>query len=365
MACEHLRAGGPYASSFRGRIHSLFTGTYQIALELKKREQEDRALRILFPLIAALDRSPSLYDSLKRGTLLEIAGIFQQCGHDWEAEQLLRRASSMQDGLPTGATDLPSTLLANSLFKTSETLRLVLTKVFQSTFGCESVPAELMVTNLQRAAKERNVNVIAAIWLQADRNYLSTPGSHQADMSPSGDLNWYSRGQVDQRLDVEARDFRCRTALFLAVDTGFNQVCFYLLQSIGADPNVRDSCGHTMLEIAAIGGHLQVVQYLVAAGAIINPVMTQCASSPLQAAVESAHSHAGLVECLLEKGADPRVRRPIDYKNAIEIADIKGLHGLAQRMRSLDDKQLPVSGFDIQSFTDYQRREEYIPEYGR
>ena len=348
MACEHLRAEGPYASSFRARIHSLFTRTYQIALELKKREQEDRALRILFPLIGALDRSPSLYDSLKRGALLEIAGIFQQCGHDWESEQLLRRASSMQDGSPTGTTDLPSTLLANSLFKTSETMRLVLTKVFQSAFGCESVPAELMVTNLQRAAKERNVNVVAAIWLQTDRNYLSAPGSHQADM-----------------VDVEARDFRCRTALFLAVDTGFNQVCYYLLQSIGADPNVRDSCGHTMLEIAAIGGNLQVVQYLVAAGAIINPVMTQCASSPLQAAVESAHSHDGLVECLLEKGADPRVRRPMDYKNAIEIADMKGLRGLAQRMRSLDDKQLPISGFDIPSFTDYKCREDNIPEYGR
>lgn len=365
MACEHLRAEGPYASSFRARIHVLFTGTYQIALKLKKREQEDRALRILFPLIGALDRSPSLYDSLKRTALLEIAGIFQQCGHDWESEQLLRRASSMQDGSPYGATDLPSTLLANSLFKTSEMMRLVLTKVFQSTFGCESVPAELVVTTLQRAAKERNVNVVAAIWLQADRNYLSRPTSQQPDVFPSGDLNWCSRRQVDQRLDVEARDFRCRTALFLAADTGLNQVCFYLLQTIGADPNVRDSCGHTMLELAAIGGHLQVVQYLVAAGAIINPVMTLCASSPLQAAVESAHSHAGLVECLLEKGADPRVRRPIDYKNAIEIADMKGLHKLAQRMRSLDDKPLPVSTLNIESFMDYQYREENISEYGR
>ena len=365
MACEHLRAEGPYASSFRARIHLLFTGTYRIALELKKREHEDRALRILFPLIGALERSPSLYDSLKRGTLLEIASIFQQCGHDWESEQLLRRASSMQDGSSTGVTDLPSTLLANSLLKTSETMRLVLTKVFQSAFGCESIPAELTVTNLHRAAKERNVNVVAAIWLQADRNYLSTPISHQPDVSPSADLDWYSRGQVDQGLDVEARDFRFRTALFLAADTGSNQVCFYLLETIGADPNVRDSCGHTMLEIAAIGGHLQVVQYLVAAGAIINPVTTCCASSPLQAAVESAHSHAGLAEFLLEKGADPHVRRSFDYKNAIEIADMKGLHELAQRMRSLDDKQLPVSGLDIQSFTDYQHRVEDIPGYGR
>ena len=363
MACEHLRAEGPYASSFRARIHLLFTGTYQIAIELRKREQEDRALRILFPLIGALERSPSLYDSLMRGALLDIAGIFQQCGHDWEAEQLLKRASSMQDGSSTGVSDLPSILLANSLLKTSEIMRLVLTKVFQSAFGCDSVPAELMITNLQRAAKERNVNVVAAIWMQANRNYSSTIMSHQPDRSPSADLNWCSRG-LDQGLDVDTRDFRCRTALFLAADTGFNQVCFYLLQTSGADPNVRDSCGHTMLEIAAIGGHLQVVQYLVAAGAIIDPVMTHCASSPLQAAVESAHSHAGLVEYLLEKGADPHVRRPSDYQNAIEIADMKGLHELARRMRSLDDKQLPISGLDLQTFVGYQGRVENIPEYG-
>ena len=347
MACEHLRAEGPYASSFRARIHLLFTRTYQIALELKKREQEDRALRILFPLIGALDRSPSLYDSLKRGALLDIAGMFQQCGHDWESEQLLRRASSMQDGSPTCTTDLPSTLLANSLSKTSGTMRLVLTKVFQSAFGCESVPAELMVTTLQRAAKERNLNVVAAIWSKANRRHLSAAMSQQPSLSPSRDLSWLSSDHVGQRLDVEARDFRYRTALFLAADTGLYQVCFFLLQTTGADPNARDSCGHTMLEVAAKGGHLQVVQYLVAAGAIVNPVMTLCASSPLQAAVESAHSHAGLVECLLEKGANPHMRRPSDYKNAIEIAEMKGLYQLAQRMRSLDDQQLPV--LEIQS----------------
>ena len=357
-ACEHFRAEGPYASSFKARIHLLFTGIYQIALELKKREQEDRALRILFPLIGALNRSPSLYDSLEQGVLVEIAGIFQQYGHDWESEQLLRRASSMQDEPPAGTTDLPSTLLANSLCKTSETIRLVLTKVLQSSPECDSVPAELKVTNLHRAAKERNVNVVAAIWLQADWNYLSTPISHQPIMSPSGDLDWGSGGQVDQRLDVEARDFRGRTALLLAADTGVYQVCFFLLQTSRADPNARDSCGHTVLEVAALGGHLHVVQYLVAAGAIINPVMTLCASSPLQAAVESAHSHARLVEYLLERGADPRVRRPFDNKNAIEIAEMKGLHELAQLMRSLDNQQLPVPALDIRSFADYQPREE-------
>lgn len=223
----------------------------------------------------------------------------------------------MQDEPPAGTTDLPSTLLANSLCKTSEKIRLVLTSP-----GCDTFPAELKVTNLHRAAKERNGNVVAAIWQQADWNYLSTPISHQS-----------SGGQVDQRLDVEARDFRGRTALFLAADTGVYQVCYFLLQTARADPNTRDSCGHTVLGVAAKGGHLQVVQYLVAAGAIVNPLMTSCASSPLQAAVESAHSHAGLIEYLLEERADPHVRRLFDYKNIIEIAETKGLYKLIQRMR--------------------------------
>ena len=335
IACEHLPSEGPYASSFTAMIHSLFTDTYLIALESRKREQEDRALRILFPLIGALNRNPSLYDSLKPDALTEIAGIFQQYGHDWESEQLLRRASSMQVEQPAATTDLSSTLLANSLSKTSETMRLVVAKGCQSDFGCESVPAEPTVTTFHRAAKERNVNVVAAVWSQAGWDYLSKFVSHQPDMFPSADLN----GQVDQRLDVEARDFRCRTALFLAADSGLYQVCYFLLQTALADPNARDSCGHTMLEIAAKGGHLEAVQYLVAAGAVINPVMTLCASSPLQAAVESPHSHAGLVEFLLGKGADPHVRRPSDSKNAIEIAKTKGLHELAQRMRSIKIKK--------------------------
>ena len=249
----------------------------------------------------------------------------------------------MQDSSPSGAPDTPSTLLAKSLFETSKTMRLVLAKVFQIDLGCDSVPAELMVTNLHRAAQERNSNVVAAIWLEADRSCLSAAIPNQPSLSDSVDPSLSCRNQVDLRLDVDARDFRCRTALFLAADTGLSQGCFFLLHTTGADPNVRDSCGHTMLEVAAMGGHLQVVQYLVAAGAIVNPVMTPCASSPLQAAVESAHSHVGLVECLLEKGADPHVRRPFDYKNAIEIAEAKGLHRLAQRMRSLNDQQPPFS----------------------
>ena len=333
---------------------------YQIALELNKREQEDRVLRILFGLISALDKGPSLYDSLKRDPLLRIASIFQQYGHAWESEHLLRRASSMQDYSPSGASIHPSILLANSLFQTSEMMRLILPKAFQGAFGCDNVPAELMVTSLHRAAKERNHHVIDVVWSQANRSYLSAAISNQPNLAHSVDTSWSCRDHVNQELNVEARDFRCRTALFLAADTGLSQVCYFLLQDTGADPNVRDSCGHTTLEVAAMGGHLQVVQYLIAAGAIVNPVMTHCASSPLQAAVESAQSHAGLVECLLEKGADPHVRRPFDYKNAIEIAEAKGLYQLAQRMRSLNDQKLPFLSLEIPSFENECRVQEFL-----
>ena len=354
-ACEHL-AEVPCASSFRARIHMLFIGTYLIALELDRREQEDRVLRILFPLIGALEKDPSLYDSLKREALLRIAGIFQQFGHDWESEQLLRRASSMQDYSPSSAKDIPSTLLAQSLLKTSETMRLVLSKAFQGAFGCDNIPAELMVTSLHRAAKEQNVNVVTAVSWEANRKSVSTAISAQASVFQLGDSSWSCRDHMVQNIDVEAHDFRHRTALFLAADYGLSQVCFFLLHTSGADPNIRDSCGHTTLEIAARGGHLQVVQYLISAGAIINPVMTYCASTPLQAAVESAHSHTGLVECLLENGADPHLRRPFDYKNAIEIAEAKGLHQLAQRMRCLNDQQ-PPSSLKYQSFANYECQE--------
>ena len=349
-ACEHLRAEQPYVSSFRARIHLLFVETYRIALELNKRDQEDRVLRILFPLISALDKNPSLYDSLKRDPLLKIAGIFQQFGHDWESERLLRKASSIQDTPPPVASDMPSTLLAKSLSKTSKTMRLVLGKVFQITLGCDSVPAELMITKLHRAAQEQNANVVTAIWLEENRSCSSAAIPNQSDMSSSVDPRSSCRDQVDHGLDVEAKDFRYRTALFLAADTGLSGGCFFLLYTTGADPNVRDSCGHTMLEIAAMGGHLQVVEYLVAAGAIVNPEMTFCASSPLQAAVESDHSHAALVDCLLAKGANPHVRRLFDSKNAIEIAEEKGFHQLAQRMQSVNDQQPPFSGLEIQSF---------------
>lgn len=52
------------------------------------------------------------------------------------------------------------------------------------------------------------------------------------------------------------------------------QVRSFLLQTTRADPNVRNSFGYTMLEVAAMVDHLQAVQYLIAASAIVNPVIT-------------------------------------------------------------------------------------------
>ena len=77
-------------------------------------------------------------------------------------------------------------------------------------------------------------------------------------MSHSKDPSWSCKDYVDQNLDVDAEDSCRRTTLLLAADSGLSQVSYFLLQDTWAEPNARDSCGHTTLEVAAMGRHLQV-----------------------------------------------------------------------------------------------------------
>ena len=114
-----------------------------------------------------------------------------------------------------------------------------------------------------------------------------------------------------------------------------NEMCCYPLLSAAADPNSRDTYKHTILEVAARGGHIKVVKQLLAPGSLteVNPQMAECVSSPLQAAIESPNFNMELVRLLLVHGADPAVPRICDGKTAIQLAEQRGLSELAREMR--------------------------------
>ena len=316
-------------------LHSLFIYIYRIGIEAHRRGQCDQARWILFALLLALERYPGLVDGRKGHVLLRIALIFQQLGHRWESEHILVKVAGMYGFSALVPHEDPRYLLAGSFPESSELIKSTLAKLWQETVGGDHLDPNLNMPPLHRAVQDRNPGVIMAI--------LSDPSgvsSHASTVSQQGSQDTISpiTPSISSTValggvNIEERDFRNRTALFLAVANGDGPCCYTLIGH-GADVNTRDAHGHTALEIAARGGYLNIVRQLTESKALVNPDMGCCSSSPLQAAIESDKFNLDLVSHLLDLGAWVGLLR-YDNKSAIDIANERGLTQLAANMRQM------------------------------
>lgn len=135
---------------------------------------------------------------------------------------------------------------------------------------------------------------------------------------------------IESGADVEARDIVGPMPLFMAASHGHNLFCSALLDA-KADHNNRDGHGHSIGEVAAKGGHLDIIKNLVACGADLDPFPMYCCSTPLQAATES--QCVDLIISLLDHGVDVTAHRPYDRKTAMQIADERGLTDIVKIMQ--------------------------------
>ena len=286
-----------------------------------------------------------LHEGLPRDPLLKMANIFQDLGHQWDCERILMSMTRLHYQPPPAPVEDPCLLLANSLPKTSELIGHVLTRLWKKSAGDAEFPGYLSLPSLQRAARIPNAAVTSAIlahqngintrqddWLHEQRARITT------SMGCSQDV-------VHARLGIDDRDLCGRTALFSAAANGHDQCCLALILGV-ADPNSRDRRGHSILEVAAAGGHLDIVKQLIEAGADPNPQLTCCASSPLQAAVDTENPSMDLVRYLLMQGASIDLRRPSDDKTAVDLADRRGHTNILGLMRPHIRSQ-PSYPFDI------------------
>lgn len=98
---------------------------------------------------------------------------------------------------------------------------------------------------------------------------------------------------------------------------------------------------HNILEVAAKRGTLHIVKMLVDAGARLDAPVSACASTPLQAAIESGDPSGGLVKYLLDQGVDVSAQRGYDKETAMSLAQGRGLHLLAEVIGNKLDEQQP------------------------
>ena len=333
----------------REELHSLFIYIYELASEADARAQQGLAQEILLKLLLALERYPGLRDGKKCGVLLRIALFFQKSNDQCEFENVLMKVADLHQTPTLSLRPDPYPLLAESLWKTSGKAREILSTLWQEHFGIE-VPESLAIPPLQRAAQRPNVNVALAILSHSETVHVAPA---MLDQQP---LHLAAASGFIQTLDnlinggalIDAQDLQGRTPLFLAAENGHEPCCFSLLAR-GADPNKKDAHGHSIMEVAARGGFLGIIRQLFAWGANINPILGHCASTPLQAAVESSNFSYDLIQYLVDADADVSSQRVVDGKNAIDLALERGLTIVADSLRQKQMQQTAQSIADPRS----------------
>lgn len=246
-------------------------------------------------LLLAFERYPGLRDGKKCGVLLKIALFFQRINDQCEFENVLMKVADLHQTPTLLLRPDPYPLLAESFWRTSEKARVILATLWHQHFGID-VPENLAISPLQRAAQQPNVNVALAVLSRSETVHAA------AAMLNQQPLHIVAASGYIQNLDnlinsgalIDAQDLQGRTPLFLAAENGHEPCCSKLLAR-GADPNKKDAHGHSIMEVAARGGYLSIIRQLLAWGANINPILGHCASTPLQAAVESSNFSYDLI----------------------------------------------------------------------
>ena len=316
------------------RLHILFIYICDLGLLADERNHCHQARWIFLSLLSPLQQYPGFRDGRKRSALRKMALFYQKIGNLSHFQRILRMIAGIP-GLPVHPSHQEDlNFLAISYSKTSDQMNCALTRLWQKYNIAADVPPKLTIPPLNLATQNREPFVASAImalpnFQSSSTDLLDQQAIHIA--ARSGDLQTLKK-LIDTLDSIDARDLHLRTPLSLAAANGHEPCCSALL-SASADPNSRDAHGHTVLEIAASGGHLPIVRLLLDRQAELNDTLVDCASTPLQAAIESSNFSPELAKLLLDRGANFLVRRISDNKNAFDLARSKGMVTLVKMMR--------------------------------
>lgn len=115
------------------------------------------------------------------------------------------------------------------------------------------------------------------------------------------------RAEVESGVSLEETDYRRRTPLQLAAEQGRMEIVRYLV-SAGADidaPTPERTGEVTPLRYAISNGDIEMVNFLISAGADVNKANSQ-GWTPLMTAARSGNTD--IIDILLEAGADLHAR---------------------------------------------------------
>jgi ankyrin repeat protein len=150
-------------------------------------------------------------------------------------------------------------------------------------------------------------------------------------------------------IDLNLSDTQCgRTPLIWAALNGHKEIVELILAKDGVNPNSKDDRGWTSLVWAAIEGHKEIVEVLLAADGIdLNPVDNHFHRTPLLWAIMAGRQE--IVNLLLMKdGVDPNSKDHEGW-SPLQWAKLCEHRGIVEMLLARDDIKKPLIQSDTTS----------------
>ena len=256
--------------------------------------------------------------------LLKIARFHEKCGNEAEAGHTLEPIikSCALPSSPTSPEILG--LFASTLEKTTGS-----NSNRSSYLKPPSFP-EISYPPFHQAACYRNPH-LQQLFVPDSRETMPAHdllGRHAMHVAAEGGNIGLVKYLVNLGLSLEVRDKFGRTPIFHAVLKGHEDLILFLLGR-NAKTNVRNINGHSLMQIAAQGGKIRIVEALLEHGCSVNDKSADTFSSkgflpPLHAA--ALYGHLEVVKFLVHNGAD---KSQIEFrygKTPVALARDRGHH---------------------------------------
>ncbi|XP_046574268.1 ankyrin repeat domain-containing protein 29-like [Haliotis rubra] len=127
---------------------------------------------------------------------------------------------------------------------------------------------------------------------------------------------------LSRKMDINIRGNRSRTPLMFAAENGHRDV-FDLLVMGGADVSLEDDAGNTILHVACVAGHFDMVKYILSRDYIQNYIETKGEHGQTPVMLAAKAGHKSVFYLLVCKGASLSLR-DYDGNNILQVACIGG-----------------------------------------
>lgn len=281
----------------------------------------DRARWMYYRLTSALDRVEDFSSFERQDILQRIAHFYKQHGDHTEADRVVQKilclTPSAQSTHNLGATNLYREFMEKTLETACPNLA-EFKNILPPLHRLVACGNDELCSHLRSSTLEPST----------DCCIFGRTALHAA--TEKGSIKFLEQLLKD-RVEIDPRDSFARTPLFLAASLG-QETAFRYLLSRGSNLEVRDMASHSLMETAARGNHVGIMEILFDRGCDVNEQSLSMwgGCTPLHAAAENGCFKA--VNFLVMRGADASVENE-DRQTADKVARINGFPDIAEFLK--------------------------------